>query len=244
MFHSFQLCFIFHSVCKKTLHFLLHISRIRDFFVNSVSYFHAFVWHFLIFKFDISICVSYFYGATGTFDKVSSNLTFGNRGGSQLTSRSSNRFYSIQIQLNLLPECKCQLSTLSTEFTQLPEYICQLYFSMFIFWISLSFPIAFIICNFFNRIFQSLSIVFHTGYQFKSDWSCCQNVNKLVNWWHFTWIPAIPGAILLRVRMSGLWTADSNLFFWNIFFEILVIHFTLGISILSNSPLCASIEYC
>ena len=70
-----------------------------------------------IFDGVVFTCVSYFYGATGTFDKLWCNLTFHNREGLQLTSRSSNRFYWIQIQLNLLAECKCQLSTLSTEFT-------------------------------------------------------------------------------------------------------------------------------
>ena len=200
--HSFQLCFIFHSVCKKrTLHFLLHITRIRNLFVNSVWYFHAFVWYFLIFKFDISICVSYFYGATGTFDKVSSNLTFGNRGGSQLTSRNSNRFYSIQIQLNLLPECKCQLpTTLSTEFTQLQEYICQLNFSMFIFWISLGLLIAFLkiyhLDFFFNWIYQSLSFVFHTVYQFTSNWDFHTAKQPIV---HLNWILLVLLELLVLV---------------------------------------------
>ena len=86
---------------QQTLHFILHTSLLYySFKLKSVSYFPAFVWNFCIFIQYFFTCVSYFYGATGTFDKLWCNLTFHNRGGLQLTSRSSNRFYWIQIQLN------------------------------------------------------------------------------------------------------------------------------------------------
>ena len=186
LFHSFQLCFIFHSVCKKqTLHFLLHISRIRDFFVNSVSYFHAFVLYFLIFKFDISICVSYFYGPTRTFDKVISNLTFHNRGARlQLTSRSSNRFYWIQIQFNC-----CQNVNANYQLWAENSHNCK---STFVNCISPSLPIVFLkvyhpyfsqltncsipkrLAFIFLSIFQSLSIAWIKVFQLKSNWTFCQ----------------------------------------------------------------------
>ena len=70
-------------------------------------------WYFYIF-----LCIIFLSRAkTGTFDKVYSNFTFHNRGGLQLASRSSNRFYWIQIQLKLVEECKFQLSKMGTEST-------------------------------------------------------------------------------------------------------------------------------
>ena len=68
--------------------------------------------------FYINLCIIFHSRArTGTFDKVYSNFTFHNRGGLQLASRSSNRFYWIQIQLKLVEECKFQLSKMGTEST-------------------------------------------------------------------------------------------------------------------------------
>ena len=63
---------------NKTCFFLLSILNL------SLTLFHSFMLLFYIFMFGISICVSYFYGPTRTFDKVISNLTFHNRGGSNL----------------------------------------------------------------------------------------------------------------------------------------------------------------
>ena len=151
----------------------------------SLTLFHSFMLLFYIFMFGISICVSYFYGPTRTFDKVISNLTFHNRGARlQLTSRSSNRFYWIQIQFNC-----CQNVNANYQLWAENSHNCK---STFVNCISPSLPIVFLkvyhpyfsqltncsipkrLAFIFLSIFQSLSIAWIKVFQLKSNWTFCQ----------------------------------------------------------------------